>query len=285
MTGAARALGLSQPAVSQQIAQLEEKLAVSLFEREKGRLVPTTDGLDLFGEVSRAFENLERVLALAQDLSNRSSTRLRLAVPHSTAVRLVPAVYDRLEPAYPNLKITVELGSYPEIMAMVASRKVDVGVAKSTYSHPGVAAGKLVNSPYVCVLPSDHPLRGRARIGPRDLRGHPLILLGKETMTRSRIESQFAKAGAIPQVLIETHSVGSACAFVEAGKGIALAPALMAVQHLGPKLSLCPFDSEMTDTFTLIVPKTVRRMALVSAFKEEILAEAAREIAEIGVPA
>ena len=75
MVDAARDLGLSQPAVSQHIQQLEEDLKLKLFYREHGRLIATASALDLLDEVASAFENFDRLVSVAQNLRLRVQAR------------------------------------------------------------------------------------------------------------------------------------------------------------------------------------------------------------------
>ena len=84
-TAAAQRLDMSQPAVSQHLAQLEEAFGVVLFARERGRLFPTAQALALYDEVAFAFEGIERVVNLAHSFRIRSTGTLRIAVSDTGA--------------------------------------------------------------------------------------------------------------------------------------------------------------------------------------------------------
>ena len=74
-TAAAERLGLSQPGVSRLIARLERDMGFELFYREKGRLVPTAEGLLVYEEATLAFSNIERINSLVRDIRNHDTRR------------------------------------------------------------------------------------------------------------------------------------------------------------------------------------------------------------------
>lgn len=276
-TGAARQLGLSQPAVSQQLAQLEETLDVALFLRDRGRLVPTSEAIDLFAEVDQALDSLERVVNAAHDLRSREPARLRLAVPHSLCNRLIPQLVGEMLQAYPNLRITVGLGTYGEILGAVAARRSEIGITKGAYEHVGVSSLPLMSVPLKVVLTADHALVRAAAIRPADLAGEPLILHGRETMTRAKIEHAFSAAKIVPNVRIDTVSAGSACAFVRQGLGLCIVSGLMADQYTDEFLVTRPFEPVIEDRFRIIWPAAMRQSGLIEDVAEKLRTLAAAQ--------
>ena len=273
MVDAARELGLSQPAVSQHIQKLEQDLRVRLFYREHGRLVATTGALDLLDEVSAAFENFDRLMSVAQTLRSRIQARVRIAVPHSFCAHLVPRVVNALIDRHPQLRFTVQLGGYPAILGIVAARKAEIGIVRSPYHHPGVDGETIATSRLMCVLPKEHPLTVLDIIYPRDLGRSPLILLGRETVARTQIEALFAEAKVVPNIRVDTQSVGSACTFVREGVGIALVSELLAAQYLTDGCVLRPLHVDLSDQFSVIWPAAHDQSTLIKEFAEQLRAE------------
>src|SRR4051812_28182714 len=83
VTAAATILGLTQPAVSRMLAQLEEMIGFGLFYRDHGRLVPTQDALMMFAEVDLSLSTLERVNSVVRDICEYRCGHLKLVAPPS----------------------------------------------------------------------------------------------------------------------------------------------------------------------------------------------------------
>jgi DNA-binding transcriptional LysR family regulator len=90
LSGAARALSVSQPALSQILLHTEDDLGFSLFRRVKGRLVPTAEAEELFPEADRVFEELEELRRLARELRHGKAGVVRLAASAPPALSIVP---------------------------------------------------------------------------------------------------------------------------------------------------------------------------------------------------
>lgn len=269
-TAAARRLNMSQPAVSQHIGQLEADLDIALFLREKGRLIPTEQALALHEEVSYAFDGLERIFNVASDLKSDRRTTFRIAVSHSLCEHLIPALMARFALSYPQLRFNVQLGTYEQIVALVARREVDLGVAKQPIEHPGISTLPLMAVQSVCVLPRGHALAAKSSLGAAELAEQPLVLLGRDKVSRHGIEAIFRTRNIVPNVRVETQSVGAACAFVAAGLGVAIVNELMAVQYLRRNLVLRPLLPTVTHRFVVIWPDSMKRSALTLGFAEQL---------------
>ena len=90
VTNAAAALGVTQPAVSAQIARLEQELGFSLFDRGNGRLKPTTEGLLFYAEASKALTGIDRLTQAAEQIRTAQMGRLVIASHPSAAISLLP---------------------------------------------------------------------------------------------------------------------------------------------------------------------------------------------------
>jgi DNA-binding transcriptional LysR family regulator len=266
VTAAAKQLGLSQPAVSRLLAQLEHELGFKVFHRHKGRLSPTPQALMLFEEVDLAFQGLERVTTLASDINHLNAGHLRVvAVPSFAEGPLVALMADFMA-GRDNIHVMVDSRSRPTSLNMVATRGVDCGFAKAPVDHPSIRVRPLVTSGTVCALPAGHPLLAHAVLTPKDLALQPLILIGQGGDTRLRIDEMFRDAGVIPHVRLETHNIGAACAFAGAGVGIAIVNDLLAQHYRHSGIELRPLKPRIAQDYVFITAAGVPESALTEAF-------------------
>lgn len=222
VTGAARAQGLSQPAASRLLAQLERDVGFELFHRDRGRLMLTADGLLLHQEVERVIDNVDRVHSLARDISDFRVGHLRLVAPPSFLEAILPDMIERFLDKYPQVHLSIDSHGVEVAKAMIASRAVNAGFVKLPHNRADLRTETILVSDSACVLSADHPLASQDTISAADMRGVPLILLGQGQRFRGQVEAAFADAGVVPRVKIETHTIASACALASRGLGVAI---------------------------------------------------------------
>ena len=102
VTGAASRLGISQPGVSNLIAQLEMQTRLKLFDRAKGRLIATPEAEVLFREVETVVRGLDHVSQAVTDLQNKQAGQLTIASPHNLSFGFIPDVIARFAEARPD---------------------------------------------------------------------------------------------------------------------------------------------------------------------------------------
>jgi DNA-binding transcriptional LysR family regulator len=268
-TAAAERLGLSQPGVSRLIAQLERDVGFDLFYREKGRLVPTAEGLAIYEEVELAFSNIERINALVRDIRNHDTGQLKIVASPSFSEGVLSDVIVSFLKAFPKLRLHIDSRSVETAKTQVATRVADCGFAKLPLDRPDIRADPLVTSGTVCVLSRKHPLAREAHLSPQQLKDQPLILLGSGSWNRVQVEDAFKKNRVEPVVKVETHTVGSACAFASRGLGIAIVNELMAKSFVNKDLVLLPFRPQILHEFVFITSALTPMSRLTQAFLEE----------------
>ncbi|HET6565745.1 MAG TPA: LysR family transcriptional regulator [Xanthomonadales bacterium] len=230
-TSAAQQLGITQPAVSRLLGQLEARIGFPLFYRSKGRLVPTDEALAYYKEVDIALQSMERVHQLADNLGNVNFGELSIVAPPSMAETILPGLIADFLREHPRVHVSLDSQSVETARDMVALRAVDCGFVRMPAEFPGLSCRALIRTGSVCVIPSAHPLAARKRIQMHQLGGEPLILLGKGRQSRRDVDEAFRVANIKPQVRVETHTVGSACALARGGVGIAIVNEMLGLQY------------------------------------------------------
>jgi DNA-binding transcriptional LysR family regulator len=268
-TAAAGRMGLTQPAVSRLIAQLEQEMGFELFYREKGRLTPTPEALIIYEEIDLAFGGLERIDALARDIAEFNTGLLKIVAPPSLSEGVLSVILPGFMARFPKVRIAIESRSTETARAMVANRTVDCGFVKLPLDRSDISTATLSNSETVCVLPEGHPLAKHEFLTPELLRGEPLILLGAGTWTRRQIDDAFRERGVRPEVRVETHTVGSACAIATAGLGVAIVNALLAENFARPGVAIRVFRPQILHEYAFMTSALAPMNRLAAAFLEE----------------
>lgn len=228
---AARTLGFTPSAVSQQVKRLERQAGLPLLERVGRGVLLTDAGRQLVEDGSHLLADLERIRADLHRTADTVAGHVRLTA-FSTAMRgLVAPAVRRLLDAHADLRITLEEREPWETVDLVASGHSDVGVVHSWGDQP-VLVPDHVQSLVVAhdeadvLLPRDHPLAGRARVATIDLVDERWIATPSGTICRAWLDRMYVGTGRVPRIAHVAMEFDSHIALVEAGLGIALVPRL-----------------------------------------------------------
>lgn len=266
VTDAAHNLGLTQSAVSRQLAQLEGELGLELFFRDKGRLTPLPEAVELCQEVDLALSSFDRIELLADDLRNLAKGQLRVVGPPSFVEGVLAGAIASFLTAYPEIKFTVDSRNHETIVEQAICRAVDCGFLKLPVSHPNLSVEHIVSAGTVCVLPRGHRLEGRKVITPLDLKDEQLILLGKGKAFQRQIQDAFREAGVWMNVKVETHAIGASCALAAQGVGVAFVNELMGRTYRDFGVSFVPFEPNISHRYAFVTSSQIPMSRAAAAF-------------------
>jgi DNA-binding transcriptional LysR family regulator len=252
VTAAAKNLAVTQPAVSRMLRQLESDIGFELFERSKGRLIPTRAAITLFGEVDIALQSVDRVSQLAVNMRNLDYGELSIVSPPSFAERVVTRLISGFLQQHPRVRVSLDSRNIETAQDMVALRAVDCGFGRLPIDHPDLEFETLVSSGTVCVMRPDDSLAKRKRVTAKHLKGRPLILLGRGRASRSVLNEGFEAAGISPDVRVEAHTVSAACSFARLGSGIAIVNEMLALQYVDNDLVVRRFSPEIRHDYAFM---------------------------------
>lgn len=227
VTGAARVLNISQPALSQILMHTEDELGFALFDREKGRLRPTPEALELLPEAERLFAGLEGLRRKTADLKLGRAGLVRIGASAPPAMSLLPRALAAFRARYPEIVLRSHVAPISSLMAMLRAGDVALALALDDHVPPDIAAEPLGQTQFCCLLPADHALAGAQELSFADLHDQVVISYRAETRPWIELDRAARAVGARFSPQLEIDVSITAVGFVQAGLGIAVVDALL----------------------------------------------------------
>ncbi|MCI1036287.1 transcriptional regulator CynR [Pseudomonas putida] len=266
-TRAAAALHVSQPALSQQVRQLEESLGTTLFDRS-GRTTRLTDAGEVYLRYAkRAAQELQEAKRAIDDLGDLSRGSLRVGVTPTFTSYLVGPLVEAFHGRYPNITLVVREIAQEAMEELLLADEVDVGIAFDNGHHLDLEAQALLVETLALVVGKRHPLATTASIGLEALNSESLILLSAEFATREQIDSYCRQHNIRPHVQVEANTISALIEVVSRTKLSTLLPATIAQAH--EQLVAIELDQQrLQRTAVLMQRKGVYQTAAARAFVE-----------------
>lgn len=221
VTAAAEHLGVSQPAISNLLAQLERQSNLKLFERTRGRLVPTPEAIVLFEEIDTVVRGLEHVNQAVVDLQNKKAGQLQVATNHALAFGFMPAEIAAFCRDRPNLTIAFQSQYSGKVQEWVRAGLFEIGICERPVHQEGLTQTNFAFET-ACVLPADHPLAALEVLTPETLDDVPFIIMGPDHMVSRRLREAFHSCGARLRIRSHTDLFRNALSLVKEGLGAAM---------------------------------------------------------------
>jgi DNA-binding transcriptional LysR family regulator len=241
---AARELGYTQSAVSQQIAQLERIVGQKLFDRPGGprRVEPTEAGLQLLGHADAIVAQLDAARADMAALAEGAAGTLRVGIYQSVGARLLPALVRRFREQWPLVGVRVrEESAAEDLLRLLEHGELDLTFADLPLREGPFEWAELLQDPYVLLVSARSELASLdAAPSLREVAKLPLI--GR----RSTDEPERFLAGRVPEVnvVFRTDDNGTLAAFVAEDLGAAIEPRLV-VDPRDRDVKMLPFGSRI----------------------------------------
>ncbi len=221
VTGAAEQLGISQPGISNLLSQLERQTRLKLFERSKGRLLPTPEAGVLFQEVDTVVRGLDHVAQAVLDLQNTQAGQLQVASQHALSCGFMPKIIARFAQDRPDMSISFQSQYSTKIQEWVLSGLFEIGISEMPLIYDALDF-HTVHVETLLALPEDSPLARYDVLTPELLEEEPFIVMGPDHMTHRRTREVFHNAGIPLRTRVHTHLFKNVLSFVQEGMGVAI---------------------------------------------------------------
>ncbi|PLP32368.1 transcriptional regulator CynR, partial [Klebsiella michiganensis] len=224
-TRAAAILHVSQPALSQQIRQLEETLGVRLFDRSGRNTCLTDAGKVWLIYARRALRELAEGQRALHDVDDLQRGTLRVAVmptfTHYFMGPLVASFYQR----YPNITLDIQELAQDRMETLLLNDELDIGIAFDGSDSRDIVSQPLLSETLALVVGRSHPLAATRRVALTALNQASLILLSCAFATREQIDRDCRQRGIQPKVQMEANSISAVLTVVERTSLATLLPA------------------------------------------------------------
>lgn len=230
-TRAASALYVSQPALSQQIKQLEETLGAILFDRS-GRAVRLTDAGEVYARYAQqALRELSAGERAIHDVENLSRGALRIAInPTFTGYLLGPLVAS-FHQQYPSITLAIREMPQEQMQQELLADRLDLALGFADGVQADIDARPLLSETLALVVARHHPLASQRQIGLSALNDLYLVLLTPEYATREQIDYYCRQHQLRPKVQMEASSVSAVVEIVRRTQLATLLPAKIAHEN------------------------------------------------------
>jgi len=272
VTGAARLLGISQPGLSNLIAQLERETRLTLFDRIKGRLSPTPEADMLYREIDTVVRGLDHVHQAVTDLQNKQVGQLQAASTHALSFGFLPHLIARFCEGRPNLSVAFQSQYSSKIQEWVMAGLFEIGICEMPI-HAAALNAHLMRFETVCALAEGNPLSHHKVLTPALLEDQPFIVMGPDHMTHRRTREAFHSAGATWRPQVHTHLFKNMLSFVREGMGVSLIDPFTVAHDGGGGFVTRPFAPAITLDMAVITSKTRPLSTLGQEFLDLLLSE------------
>ena len=237
---AARALGITQPAVSTAISRLERQMGFVLFLRQGRLVVPTTEAELLHSEATRALASIAQLDEAVTGILAAQRGHLTIASNPGPGIAWLPRIVAQFRVGRPDVTVRFLTRSSREVRSLVAARAFDLGIAEPPFDR-GDAVVHRYRFACVAVLPACHPLAGSTVITPALLDGQDFISMLPSHGTTPALAQAFGTAACTLRVVAECEFFATALNLVLHGAGVTLSDPISAAETASPGLVVRPF--------------------------------------------
>ena len=235
-TEAAKALYMTQPAVSQQIQGIEHALRNPLFDRSKRQIRLTAKGKILFNYTQKLFGIFREIENVFSDLNHLLTGELTIAASAVMGNYFLSSFIADFYKKYPLISIRLEMGDSAYVTHLVEEGLADIALSRHVRNLKHCKQKLLIKEPYVCVCGPSSPLAALKRpLSAKEFAENYLVMRQKGSRMRSKLEEWFKSVGVyefLSTPVIEVNSLESSKQLIARGFGAAAFPSIAVRQEL-----------------------------------------------------
>ncbi|MGW2169299.1 LysR family transcriptional regulator [Streptomyces sp. NPDC001705] len=276
-TRAAAKLFVAQQSLSKQIAELEDQVGTSLFQRTSRSVELTSAGHVFLATAREVLARFDRGVAEARRVGLGEQATLRLGFVVGAALELTTLILSEFTGRHPEVRVELHEFGFSDPSAGLAGSSTDVAFVRLPSSAHDLVTVPLFTEPCVAGVSTAHPLGSRDRVRVRDLLDEP-IAIGRtdDTVWRDFWTLAAHRHGKRPRRLVETHSQSEEVEVVAAGMACNITPAAARRYSPHPGVRFLSIDDH-PDSIVAVAHRAEQPTPLVAAFVEAARAVRDRE--------
>ena len=228
---AADAFGISQPAFSVMISDLEQRLGVPLFHRTTRMVEPTDYARAFLNDVSRTLEALDAAMRSIDDVKALKRGKVVVSCLSSISARLMPPVLHHCWASYPNLEIQIQDDVATRCLDALKEGMVDMTVTAALPLLPEFESEPLMSDPIYVAFEKAHHFAALEKVPWNLLDGEPIVFLSTQSATHVMITQELERHGVTPSRRIDASHLVTIHGMVAAGIGVSILPRLALPVH------------------------------------------------------
>ncbi|SHF70625.1 DNA-binding transcriptional regulator, LysR family [Modicisalibacter ilicicola DSM 19980] len=254
VSGAAQRMLTAQPGVTRLLKQLEHDVGFALFERRRGRLVPTPEARLFYREVVRVWTGNEHLRDTARRIREREIGGLRISAMPLLGLVFIPDILADFVPTHPDARVELSTYRSEQVVEEVMTQRCDLGFAILAENDDRVDQ-EVFRLESLCALPEGHALEARETVAPEDLAGERLICFERHDPLRQALDHLLEREGIRPRQRLEVSLALQAIRLVHHGLGVAILDPISARAFGSGGVTLRPFAPTLGEDFALLTPR------------------------------
>jgi DNA-binding transcriptional LysR family regulator len=228
ISAAARALNVSQPAVSKVLRHTEAQLGIKLFDLVRGRLVPSDEAHALFREVDEVFDRIASLQLTAQNLRASGAGHLRIGVVPSLGLEVAPRAIAAFRAKNPDVTFSVRTLHHNDVVRSLYERECDLAIGYDPPHHPRMRQKKLASAALYLMAPKGQFGADRDAVAITELNGLDMVSVTGSGPIGDLVTRAFSKAQIEAREIVSVSTYYIAAALVRYGSGVAIVDAFTA---------------------------------------------------------
>ena len=274
ITGAAKLLNVSQPSISKVLAHAEQQLGFQLFDRHKGKIVPTREAERLIGHVNDAYKNINELRRVSRNLGAAETGLIRIAMAPALGIDVIPAAIASYLAQHPGTRFEIETLHQHQIVRALREHRVDFGIVFNPPDTPGIKIDHLATAEFVAITHESLDLGAQSKLTLENLDGMSFVNLSTRSPLGQLLADHIETSNIQRKTVANVETYQTAKALVAHGAGVALIDEITArssghdtvnAQYLDP-----PLQFEISVLHTESDPSSIVIQRFINHLKTEI---------------
>ena len=274
ITATAKVLNVSQPSVSKVLAHAESQLGYRLFERHKGKIIPTREADHLIDHVMGAYQHIEELRRISKNLSADDSGTVRFASTPTFGVDFIPNLVASYLASHPGTRFDIETLHHQQIARAIKEHRIDLGLAFAPHQHSELQSETLASARFMVIASKNMPLDVSRPVSLEEIAHLPMIQLSERGPLGKLLKQSFDAFDITPHTVATVETYQMAKALAARGVGVCLVDEITArsSEHLQ---TLCleldwQVEFEVVAMFSQTTPLPLVTQRFYDALKSEI---------------